>query len=189
MRFPKDRENKIVYPKVIQRACLKSDFFPFDKQPISVLLRLLPKEYIYGLKQVELRPRPNSGIGNPLGLYRRSEKKIILYSAPKNSWDFDKLGQGAQDYYELHGATVLKESNSSVKVVWKEVIDLAFLFYTVFLHELGHHYQHQYRTKESIPDLKVSREKFAELVSSKLRRINLFNVWRTSKHFQKASNS
>lgn len=177
LKFPKDREKKFIYPRVIQSACLKKEYFPLNKVAFSALLRFLPKEYIYGLKKIELRPRPGKEIANPLAYYRSGEKTIFLFSVPKGIWKFDKIGNTG--YYELHGAAITTNADSSVTVVWKDRLDLAFMYYVVFLHELGHHYQHQYRTKKGIPNSSASREKFADFISSKLQNgKHFFKVWK-----------
>lgn len=144
-----DKNNKIILPRVVERICLKTDFYPFGKHLIAKLLKIIPREYIYGLKRIELRPRPNSDIGNPYGIYWLDEKIVILYSVPKGIWEYsNQLSQGWQDLFELHDARILKENESKIQVVWEKNVDLAYFIYKeVLLHELGHHYENQYKTK------------------------------------------
>ena len=181
LRQKTDKEGKIILPKVIQRACLKTECYPFDKRPIEKALELLPPEYIYGLKSVELWPRAGR-VGFPLGVYLRPDKTIIIYSVPKKPWVFDSLGQGTQNYYEMNGVIITKGEGHSVTVEWTKWVDLAFVFYNTFLHELGHHYQFQYRTKKKFPVHSVTREAFADMFSQRMWEQELFHVWQTTKN-------
>lgn len=180
-----NKKENVILPRVVQIKCIKSEFYPFDKQLVEKLLAILPAEYIYGLKRVELRPRINE-IGNPYALYRRREKTVILYSVPQEAWEFDRLKQGWQNYFKSRGANIVMGQGSLVKVVWSDIFDLIFVFYETFLHELGHHYQNQYKTKKKYPDTSKAEERFAELFSDSMcSSDDLLTAWKNSSHWKR----
>ena len=146
-RIPRDRDNRLVYPRVIARRPAPGDIHPLSKQAITRILRGIPIEYLYGLNRIELRPRRNNRIGEPFGCYLPDEKAIWLYSLPP-VWRMKKILPGFRKSIESFGAIVAIR-NSAVEVRWPEsesaYVDVWFL--TVFMHELGHHFVEQYKNQ------------------------------------------
>ena len=128
-------------------------------------LKMKPVEYIYGLQQVELRPRVE-GVGDPFGYYDIDAKHIILYSLPL-IW---RLPRASDELTGLvpYGANVEREE-SVMTITWTNPEDLAAFFYcNVFTHELGHHYSHQWRRKRKTPPFGRAQETVADLHTRKL---------------------
>ena len=56
-------------------------------------------------------------------------------------------------------------------------VDLAYLAFEVFLHELGHHYQNQYRTKRKHPQTPAAKESSANRHVRFLSKRQAFRIW------------
>ena len=167
-RIPRDRDNRLVFPRVIDRRPSPGDVHPLSKQALSGILRQTPIEYLYGLKRIELRPRRNNKIGEPFGCYLPDEKAIWLYSLPP-VWRMKEIPPGLRQNVESFGATVVKV-NDAVEVRWLEsqsaYVDIWFL--TVLMHELGHHFVEQYKNQRGKIGGRHLEEKVADLRSMRL---------------------
>ena len=132
-----------------------------------VLRNEIPAEYLHGLSRIELRARTAGSIGMPFGCYLRDEKAILLYSLP-DAWVWDSrpaesLIAGMQRYYAF-----VREDASGVHVAWPAPEVLSFWFFIeVVVHELGHHYQHQYRARRGGAKSRRHDELVAELHSAR----------------------
>lgn len=164
---------------LIERKCLKRDYYPLSKGMLNGYVKELPPEYLVGLNRIELMDRNSRNIGDPYGFYRESEKVIIMYSVPPKRWVFGSLGHTSRDRFRTHGASV-GEIESGIEVTWKKPIDLAyFMFAEVFLHELGHHYIHQYRHRNKSPGSDRLHEELADIHMRKLAKNAIFcDIWR-----------
>ncbi len=135
----------------------------------------MPVDYLYGLKQVELCARTSEAIGKPYGYYLPSEKVIRLFSVPPTEWRIDEIG--AKSVFQAHGADVEIEDDSLL-VRWKRPVDVAYLMYReVFLHELGHHFDNQYRHKKKWPDSRRAEEASATRRAYELAKRSAFSRW------------
>jgi hypothetical protein len=173
-RFPRDREGNGILPRVIEREPRIGDVHPLRKQHIVAFLHKLPIDYLYGLKRIELRPRPSDEIGKPYGCYLVDEKIIILYSVPALQWQVSDKGAWL---FELHGAEI-EAKQDAVFVHWKKPVDLAYFMYReVFLHELGHHYDNQYRNKRKWPQTVSAHESSANRRAFNLAKREAFALW------------
>ena len=134
-------------------------------------MRFVPLEYLYGLNQIELRPRVDD-VGQPYGFYSPSEKLIVLYSAP-TAWELGSASEeasllGTIMVYKDHGAEVKREQDK-LMVHWPDPVGLEKLyFWHVFLHELGHHYSNQWKRRRKRPPWGQYQEIIAELHRQKL---------------------
>lgn len=174
-RFARDREGRPVLPRVVERRPRPGDIHPLDRKHLALFLRYQPTDYLYGLKQVELRPRLTEEIGRPFGYYSPSEKAIVLYSVPAQEWHFPAPGPRAVAQFVACGATVTEEEGGSVRVCWTDPIDAAyFLYREVLLHELGHHYDYQYRHKRKYPSGRIYEETSANRHAMRLGRRPVF---------------
>jgi hypothetical protein len=174
--FPRDREGKLILPRVIQREPYPGDIHPITRKHVLAFLRRLPIEYVYGLTSVDLLPRKNP-VGEPFGLYMNDERRVVLYSMPWPGWRFKSLSAGNSDWYETHGAKTVRHEDS-VEIHWPREIDLAyFMFSEVFLHELGHHHQKQYERKYKYPRDRNSCEDSANRHARLLSKENAFAIW------------
>jgi hypothetical protein len=137
-------------------------------------LRLLPTEYVYGLKAIELRPRPGA-VGQPYGLYRPGEKTIILYSLPM-AWELPTAesagGEPSGGEIEMRDLFLadIREHDGARFVHWPSIGCLAWWFSTTVLaHELGHHHRYQYRFQHR-PSVGLEEEIMAQ--------IHALRIWR-----------
>ncbi len=164
---------------IVERKCIKSDYHPLNKAMINEFLIELPKEYIYGLKALELLDRNSRDIGNPYAIYREDEKSIIIYSVLKKVWVFKSLGNSIRQLYFEHGATE-EQCENSISIIWEAPLDLAyFMFCEVLLHELGHHYVNQYRCRNKTPKRDVENEMLADLHAERLSKKTVFyDIWK-----------
>ena len=154
------------------------DVHPLTRQHISTFLRYLPVDYVYGLRRVELRGRTSEEIGDPYGYYLNGEKTIVLFSVPPDLWQFPHTPGGSYWRFEVHDAEV-EVVNDQVHVRWKRPVDLAYFFYReVFLHELGHHYHNQYRSRNKHPRYYAAKEASATRHAIQLAKRNkTFRLW------------
>lgn len=173
-RFPRDRERRLILPRVIERRPKPGDIHPVDKRHLALFLRYQPIDYLYGLKRVELRARLTGEIGLPYGYYSGREKTIVLYSVPPTEWRFPTLGPHSIARFMSYGATVVEEE-SGTWARWPAPIDAAYFLYRhVFLHELGHHYDYQYRHKRKYPRGRIYAETSANRHAMHLGRRPVF---------------
>lgn len=174
-RFPRDREGRPILPRVVERTPRQGDIHPLQREHITAFLNRLPIDYVYGLRRVELRARTDE-IGCPFGYYRRKEKTVVLYSVPSDIWivPADKI---SKETFESYGAEV-RITDESAEIHWKNLEDLAyFLHYIVFLHELGHHFHNQYRSRNKHPRYYAAQEASADRHALKLEKRNIFARW------------
>lgn len=143
----------VVLPRIIQRKPAPGDIHPVDKAALAGILRSIPEEYLLGLDRIELKPReaPKSEegftlIGAPFGFYSLVDKSITLYSLPMK-WVMKKISPGLRRSV-LGWSAEIESEEGRIVVTWPSADHLGFWFAcTVILHELGHHYRHQYRRK------------------------------------------
>ena len=173
-RVGRDRRGNVHLPRIIERRPRHGDVHPADRQMVRGFLQRLPIEYIYGLKRIELRPRPGA-IGQPYGLYRPWEKTIILYSLPM-AWELPTIDSTAGEFsveemnMEYMFSADIRERDGTRFVHWPAIELLAMWFCTTVLaHELGHHHRNQYRFQHR-PSVGLEEEIMAE--------IHALRIWR-----------
>ena len=154
--------------RIVERRPRRGDVHPMDGKEFRWVLPLVPREYLYGLRRIELRPRKSNIVGMPFGLYRRREKAIILYSLPlKWSW----LGP-AGDHPTLRrlrvAGALITTAPHEVVVEWRSIRRLSlWWWWVVVTHELGHHFRYQFRARRS---MSAKEETLAELHRRRLFR-------------------
>ena len=170
-------ENKeSFYPKILTRKPFHKDDHPLSKSEINRVLRLIPKKYVFGLKEIELLPRKNS-VGQPFAYYSPREKKIVLYSMPK------ALELKSKELVKsiLHYSGTLESKEGILKLYWKDPIYRSIWFcHIVLFHEIGHHYMHQFKTKRKLPKSTLLHEILADLHKNRII-IEEFNRIRSKK--------
>ena len=159
---------KIPLPRIVERRPRHGDSHPIAKSTIRKSFQYLPLEYLYGLNRIEMRPRSDTGIGNPFGCYVIKEKAIWLYSLPMTwvwnekqvSWGYlsNLCGWGARTSFQNDQVTI-DWLNNATREQW--------FFFDVLMHELGHHYRFQYKTRNKIASCKLE-EFMANLHASRL---------------------
>jgi hypothetical protein len=177
-RVERDREGQpLLLPRVVERRPRQGDVHPLNNKYLSALLRYQRIDYLYGLRQIELRPRVSAQVGDPYGLYRRRERLIVLYSVPPARWRFPALGPSQRRNFEAYDAVVSEETDG-VWVAWPRLFDLAFFTYQeVLLHELGHHHDYQYRHKRKLPRGRRWKEESAEEHKWRLSKTRGWGLW------------
>jgi hypothetical protein len=150
---------------------------PLPKKHLGVLLRYQRIDYLNGLKRIELRPRISKGVGHPFGFHLRAERLIVLYSAPA-TWTFPATFIGLRKAAEFYGASITTTAGDCL-IEWKSLTALAqFMYCEVFLHELGHHHDRQYRRKRSLPKSLRFKEASADLHAVRLNSTHGLRLWR-----------
>jgi hypothetical protein len=152
--------------RIVVRPPRLGDHHPLSKADIEVLRVLLPREALHGLRRIELRPR-NHDIGSPFAQYWPGERTIVLYSLTTD-WSFDACYFGLAAEVRRAGAIVSTEG-TGMRVHWpdRDALKLWF-FLDVLGHEIGHHFDRQFRRKNGRNPLRRGREAFAELTSRRL---------------------
>jgi len=149
-RMPRDKEGRIIYPRIVVRRPRPGDLHPMTRAQLRSALERIPLKYIYGLRGIEMRPRERSTIGDPFARYHPRDKVIHLFSLPL-VWNMGPMEPESfkllKEQLELFQAEVVEEERI-VTVTWPGSGWLSFWFFIqVFTHELGHHYLAQYRHK------------------------------------------
>ena len=176
-RIERDRNGKLLLPRVVERRPRHGDVHPLTRKYLSVLLRYQRIDYLYGLKQIELRPRMSDRVADPYGFYSSGEKLIVLYSVPPTRWQFSGLAPNDRRNFESYDAIVSEEANC-VCVSWPRLFDLAYFMYQeVLCHELGHHHDFQYRHKRKLPVGRRWEEVSAEEHSWRLSKTRGWGLW------------
>lgn len=171
----RNRYGEYCYPRIIERRPRLGDVHPLTKRVLTQQIRKLPVEAIYGLRSIELRSRQSSDIGQPFGLYRRKDKTIILYSLP-SEWIISGFDiRLAKSLMKFHAKIDILNDDSGIRVAWPKPELMSFWFLCgVFVHELGHHFDNQYRHKnrqtvgrrfEELVAEQDARRYFSELLS------------------------
>ena len=167
-RIARDRDGSVALPRIVARRAPPGDFHPLGPRTLRRYLRWVPWEYVYGLRCVELMPRRGKAIGDPYGSYRPRERKIRLYSVPKTTWTFERMGEPWKAYFRSQGAQVT-DSAGAVVVEWADPTGIrVFYAYDVLFHELGHHHVHRYGTKRKMPITVRTHEFLADQRSDRL---------------------
>ena len=164
-------ENKVdFYPKIIERKPYPGDTHLLSKQTIKLLLSRIPKEYVYGLTEIELRARePNRN--KPLGYYDIVDQKIVLYSMGDSMQvNLQKVRDAIKfkAHYEWYKAKV-EIGDPTITVTWEDKEWREYWFIKeVFLHEIGHHYSEFYKCRKKAPTTKVHQEYIADFYRDQL---------------------
>lgn len=174
-RLKRDSAGKPILPKIISRKPRAGDIHPIDRSLLLTLLQLIPEKYLYGLSKVELRAREGE-IGEPFGDYR-DDSSMRLYSLPL-VWRMTSWSEGGLKGYAEYNARV-ERHDSEVIVHWPDARDLSFWFYfSVFAHELGHHFRNQYKSKRKIWGRARDEELVAETHRIRVQRLIFYNMIR-----------
>jgi hypothetical protein len=105
----------------------------------------VPAEYVFGLRRVELRAREGL-VGHPFGGYLPGERAVVLYSVPRE-WRVQTLQDYQRRSMRAYGAAI-DAVDGGWRVWWSEDSRLEQWFaYIVLFHELGHHFDRQYRRR------------------------------------------
>lgn len=147
-RMPRDADGSIRFPRVIEREPAPGDVHPISKKRLERHLANLPIEALYGLKAIEMRARQGTEIGEPFASYTKRDSRIILYSLPM-VWRVPFTEPGLQKYVRSRLVSVRRDGKEWV-VEWEDKSALSYWFFVeVFVHELGHHFDWRFRTKNS----------------------------------------
>jgi hypothetical protein len=140
-----ERVGEFQVARVIERRPRPGDIHPIPKRSVEAVLRAVPAEYILGLRRVELRARVGP-VGQPYGLYQPAERVVLLYSLPLD-WDVHFISGFDRRTMQAQGA-VVECTGTPWRVQWGDGsrVDRWFARY-VLLHELGHHFERQYRRR------------------------------------------
>ena len=168
-RMPRDKKGAIIFPRIIVRKPKQGDVHPLDRKSIAIGFNAIPKEYFYGLREIELRPRTGSMQKQAFGRYYL-DKRLHLYSVPPRTWEYAEITESYGRLVGRYGAKV-SESTNGIIIKWDDSISLLmFYLMEVFFHELGHHYAHQYKNKRKTPRGREINEYLAELYKSRIRK-------------------
>ena len=165
-RIKKDADGSIEYPRIVSRKSRLGDIHPIDKKLMISVLQKIPVEFIYGLKKIELRSRQDKKIGEPYGFYRYSERMIVLYSVPSDSWVLDGFTPQWRKAFRAWGAKLEKQGETFF-CMWNPS-KLRHFFCAVLCHELGHHYTFQYHSKNKLILHQTTNENLADLHGSRI---------------------
>lgn len=149
-------------PPIITRKPRRGDIHPVAASMLEKFLAGTQTQYLYGLKRIELRARRSGEIGEPFGCYLFRERTIVLYSLPWH-WALKRLSAGWERELIAYGATV--EHGATISVRWaSDAANFALWFWDqVVMHELGHHFVEQYRSKNGRVRSRKAHEALANL--------------------------
>lgn len=181
-RMSTDEDGEPRLPRIVERRPFRGDVHPLPKPVLESLLPKVPPKYWYGLRAVELRAR-NAPIGEPFGSYLPDEKRIRLYSLPLE-WRVTHVAEWVREGLVTYGAEVSK-AEDGFRVLWPDpgwpLMGLWF-FNRVFGHELGHHFNFQYKGRRTpivgrayeevhatLHGLRIEKSLFAALKSARVK--------------------
>jgi hypothetical protein len=177
-RIERDRSGKPLLPRIVERRPRHGDVHALSKRFLSVLLRYQRIDYLYGLRQIELRPRVANAVGHPYGTYLPTEQVVVLYSVPADRWRFARMSPAQADVFRSYEAVVTHDAAGAC-VAWPRAFDMAYFVYQeVLLHELGHHHDYQYRHKRKLPGGRRLKEVSADRHMARLSKTRGWRLWR-----------
>jgi len=148
-------------PPILVRKPRRGDEHPIPKSQLERFLSGTRIEYLYGLKRIEMRARVGVTIGEPFGVYYFRERTVVLYSLPR-VWELSRLSDGWERLFVSYGARV--DRGSPIHVSWPTRLSLKLWFWDqVVMHELGHHFVEQYRSKNGRVRSRKAHERLADL--------------------------
>jgi hypothetical protein len=155
-----ERVGEFQVARVVERRPRPGDVHPLGKGLIECMLMIVPVEFVVGLRRIELRAR-NGPVGLPYAEYRPDERAIVVYSVPRE-WRCEQLADSARRSMRRHGALVTR-ADGGWRVYWSESARLDRWFTTVVVfHELGHHFDRQYRRRRGWTRGRRYSEAFAD---------------------------
>jgi hypothetical protein len=162
LRMPRDEDGAIIYPPILSRKPRRGDRHPISAQGLKMRLPGVLPQYLYGLRRIELRARRSDRIGEPFGCYLMRERIVVLYSLPMQ-WKLDRLSDGWRSQFSAYGAEVCK-GDQGIAVHWTNEACLDLWFWDqVVMHELGHHFVEQYRSKNGRVRTRKAHEALADM--------------------------
>jgi hypothetical protein len=163
-RIVRDTRGNPLYPRIIVRRARQGDIHPLTRQQLKSVFQNIPLKYLYGLHAIEMRARQDNRIGDPFGKYSIEDKIIILFSLPLE-WQLEGAKIDSLPEFILRCQLCkaeITESERGVTIKWSDKTWLSFWYYMeIFTHELGHHYNIQYRHKKGRFG-KIAHEEFVE---------------------------
>jgi hypothetical protein len=175
-----ERVGEFEFARVIERRPRPGDIHPVPKELVEALLLLVPLEYVVGLRRVELRAREGA-VGQPYAAYWPDERAIVVYSVPR-TWEPRHLADYERRSMRRYGATVA-QTQRGWQVYWNESSELDLWFaYIVLFHELGHHFDRQYRRRRGGVRGRPAQESSADQISRRVFR----GLWREIDRRKKA---
>jgi len=168
-------DGEIRLPRISQRKPAVGDIHPLEKATIRNILRVIPPEYLYGLKGIELRAREGKPgklkWGSTLGLYLPDEKIIWLYSFPTQG---SIEGASLQEVRNEFGYSInICKVGDHVEFNFVNIIGLRHRFARTLLHELGHHFVEQYHCKNRRIKSWADEELIASMHMSRISKVDL----------------
>jgi hypothetical protein len=155
-----DRAGHLVLPRVVERAPRIGDVHPLSGSTLTKMLGHLPLELWHGLNLIELRPRQEE-VGIPFASYSRSAKTIRLFSLPE-VLELESIPHFDRRLMEGSDAQI-EPTETGFRVHWEHPRGMGFwFFYSVFVHELGHHHRFQYPAKRGLPHRRQEEEFLAD---------------------------
>ena len=156
--------------RVIERRPNHGDGYPLNKKLINKIFDIIPDEYLFGLKSIELKPRGERFPGQPLGTYNRRTQHIIIYSYPVNRMlhyaDFEDTEKWKEVFRIWADLPAEKDFRKDAQMI--ESISDCALFCKVLFHEIGHHYTYNYKTRNKPARKKEHIELQAELFGPRI---------------------
>ncbi len=155
-----DHAGQPVLPRIIERTPRIGDVHPVSGKTLLRMLGRLPLELWHGLKRIELRPRQGE-VGMPFASYSRSAKIIRMFSLPE-VLELESIPQF--DLMLMEGSDArIEKTETGLRVHWDDPRGMGFwFFYSVFVHELGHHHRIQYPAKRGLPHRRREEEFLAD---------------------------
>jgi hypothetical protein len=166
-RLRKNSSGELILPRIVERRPAKGDAHPIPAGVIRRILGVVPVEYVYGLRLIELRARQNS-VGLPFAFYRPGERKIVIYSVPP-VWEFELLPPSLRrSLKRFHAAIADSPARTMSRITWNPPEFRTVWFAAeVLAHEFGHHLRFQYRHKNGRFGRRVDEELVAQLHSER----------------------
>ncbi len=155
--------------RVIERKPNHGDGYPLNKKMINKIIDIIPDEYLFGLKSIELKARGERDFGRPLATYFNLEKRIEIYSMP---FDEILINDFSPTWKEVMESWSMKSLSKYCGVLGyycsSDYAQSASFYCVVLFHEIGHHYSYNFKTRKRAADNEDGTESQAEIFGARI---------------------
>lgn len=155
--------------RVIERKPNHGDGYPLNKKLINKIIDIIPDEYLFGLKSIELKARGEREFGRPLATYFNLEKRIEIYSMPFDEILFYHFSPIWKEVMKSWSMKSLSKYSSVIGYYdSSDFAESASHYCIVLFHEIGHHYSFNFKTRKRSADDEEGRESQAEIFGARI---------------------
>lgn len=169
-----DTHRAVPLPRISIKRPSQGYYHPVNRLDIEQVLHFFGPSCYYGLRSIELRSRPSTGLEDKLLMGSLLVPgRIIIYEQPASPWYVPRTLPSAQRTKLCSAGARIEAMNDGIGTMiwWPEETLRDFILFDVLMHEVGHHLIQQYKGKRRVRVVRTrDHEAFADHFANDCRR-------------------